>query len=174
MLLVVLWVAGGQSASGRVLRGECLLRLPLFGPLARLGEQARFADTLAMAYGTGLALERCLVLCRTSAGNPAYRQRIQRMQRRLDEGERFSDAAGQVGLLDSMSLEMLRVGEETGRLVETTADIAESSQRDWSESVDRVGAAIGPAMTIALSLLVLVMVLGVLMPMWNLTRVLMP
>lgn len=174
VVLSLFWVLAARSPAGRRVRGECLLRTPLFGRLVRMGEQARFASTLALAYGSGLSLERCLELCRASAGNAACRQRIERMRHRLDEGERFTDAAEQARFLDPMSLEMLRVGEETGRLVETTTEVADSLQREWNESLDRVGAAIGPAMTIGLALLVLVMVLGVLMPMWDLSRVLMP
>lgn len=117
---------------------------------------------LAALLRAGVPLMRALQLVADTAGEAVVRAALQRIARDLDNGHNLTTAAEHErrhsGLLSEYDIAMLQVGEQTGRLPETFADL--HRQRDFAANTgEQVSAALRyPAFVILTCLIALVVV----------------
>ena len=62
---------------------------------------------------------------------------------------------------------MLAVGEETGAVEETLAEVASYYEREVDYDLKRLGDSIEPVMIVLVGAMVLLLALGVYLPMWE-------
>jgi MSHA biogenesis protein MshG len=168
---VLAWGAAGAHPAAARLRDRLRLRLPIVGRLRLLAAQARFARCLAMARGAGVAMPQTLELAALAADNRHVASRIHAMRTALLQGRTLAQAAGASGVLGPLSVQMLQVGEDSGRLDALIDELAEHQELALAQRLASVTGTLGPLLTFALALLVLVVALGVVLPVWELNSV---
>jgi hypothetical protein len=84
------------------------------------------------------------------------------------DGDAPERAAAATGLFTPLVLQMLAVGEETGRVDEMMDEMADYYDRDVQNDVDNLGALMEPLLIIIVGGVVLMLALGVFLPMWDL------
>jgi len=168
---VLAWGGASAHPAAALLRDRLRLRLPVLGRLRLLAAQARFARCLAMARAAGVAMPQTLELAALAADNRHVALRIRRMREALMQGRTLAQAASGSGVLGALSVQMLQVGEDSGRLDGLIEDLAEHQELELAQRLASVTGTLGPALTLVLSLLVLVVALGVVLPVWELTSV---
>jgi len=90
------------------------------------------------------------------------------MREFVERGDALSRAAAATGLFTPLVLQMLAVGEETGRVDEMMDEMADYYDRDVQNDVDNLGALMEPLPIIVVGGVVLMLALGVFLPMWDL------
>lgn len=133
-------------------RDAWLLRWPLLGGLLRDIETARFSRTLATMLGNGIPAVGGLALAAETVRNTALRRRLAVSARELKEGRGLARPLS--GALPHLAVEMMRVGEETGRLDAMLAKIADIYDAEVQRLIGRMLALLMPATTILLGLIV--------------------
>jgi general secretion pathway protein F len=145
---------GHGHTSARTKIDGMLLRLPLIGDLITKLETARFLRTLATLTHNGIAHLAALEMAQGSVSNTIFRRAVPAMRRRLSEGQGLADPLEESGLFPSLATQLLRVGEESGRLedmLERTADLYDEELR---RSLRRVVSLLVPVVTIVLGILI--------------------
>ncbi|MEQ9640274.1 MAG: type II secretion system F family protein [Alphaproteobacteria bacterium] len=137
------------------------LRLPVIGRLARWIAAERFARALGALLGGGVPLPRAVELGAEAAGNQAVADHLDNAARALRQGETLADAAGG-DLLPRSMVDLLRVGEATGRLGPLAEQAADMQAAEIDAAVRRLIAVLVPALTLALGALVGGIILSVL------------
>jgi general secretion pathway protein F len=160
--LLVIGVAGAilayrnalKKPEFRLRRDAFLLRLPLIGDLINKVELERFSRTLGTCLGNGVPLSTALGVAKDTAGNTMVARAIHAAAGRMREGEKLAEQLAQAKIFPPLALDLVRVGEETGRLEEMLLRQAEFCERNIKHTIDRLLAILTPALTILLGLLV--------------------
>jgi type IV pilus assembly protein PilC len=143
------------------------LHLPVLGPVLKKMTMARFADTLGLMYRTGIPLIEGLVYCEKISGNVVIQQAIRRARERVSTGTSLSDSFASEQLFPPFVIRMMRVGESTGALDASLANISYFYSRDIDESIAKVQAMIEPALTVLMGLILGWIMLAVLGPIYD-------
>ncbi len=144
------------------------LKVWIIGPIYKKMLLARFASYFALMYRSGITVLECIRVCEGLVGNKAIQEAAHRAGRQISEGASISAGFEYTGLFPPLVLRMLRVGETTGGLDEALLNISYFYDRDVSESIEKVEAMIGPAMTVVLGGILGWVVISVLGPIYDL------
>lgn len=164
-------VVGGRfylrTPAGRLRWDGLKLRLPIVGPIVWKASLARFARSFSMCYRSGVPLIQALTLIGQSLDNQWLGQRILEMRDGIERGESIARAARTTGLFTPLVLQMVAVGEETGRIDEMMDEVGDYYEQEVQAEVDNLSATLEPLLIVAVGGVVLVLALGVFLPMWD-------
>ncbi|MGK9235084.1 type II secretion system F family protein [Inquilinus limosus] len=139
------------------------LRLPLVGPMVRTLATARFCRTLSTLVGNGVDLPSAIALSRDVIPNGAVGAAMETVITGVRQGRGLADPLAETGLFPPLAVQMLRVGEETGRIDVTSAHIAEAYERKLEAAIKRLVTLVEPALIILLGLAVGGIVMSILL-----------
>jgi hypothetical protein len=91
-------------------------------------------------------------------------------RQKLIQGYSLYQALSDSGIFPSLMTKMVKVGEDSGALPDMLADVTEYYEEEVSSSVQGFTSMIEPALIIALGGVVLVVILGIYLPIFNLSR----
>jgi MSHA biogenesis protein MshG len=157
-----------NTDNGRFAWDRAKLRLPVLGGIVLRATLARFARAFTMTSRAGVPLLESLNLISRAVQNEYVGEQIRSMREFIERGDALSRAAAATGLFTPLVLQMLAVGEETGRVDEMMDEMADFYDRDVQNDVDNLGALMEPLLIILVGGVVLVLALGVFLPMWDL------
>ena len=147
------------------------LRLPLAGEIIYRATLARFARLFAMSTQAGVPLITALTVVAKALDNRFVEERILGMQTGIERGESMTRTAAATGMFDSLVMQMMAVGEETGSIDTLLHEVAQFYEAEVENDIDKLSARIEPILTVVIAGIVLVLALGVFLPMWNLADV---
>ncbi len=139
-----------------------VLRLPILGDLVRKMQVERFARMLGTLMTNGVALPQALLITRDALSNSVIANAVGEAAARLKEGEQLASRLRQTGVFPALSLDLIRVGEETGSLDEMLLKQAELYERETKHAVDRLLALLVPLLTVVMGLLVAGLIASIL------------
>lgn len=140
-----------------------LLRTPVLGGLVLKTEIARFSRTLGTLLASGLPLPNALLATRDVLGNQAMADAVETMARDLRAGEGLSELLRRIKLFPGLVIQLVKVGEESGKLEDMLLRQAEIYDREVSRTIDRLMAALVPGLTIGLGLIVAGIIASILL-----------
>lgn len=154
LLTIAVGVLGGQRltklSSVLELRDRVLLRLPLIGSLMTRFEVSRLCRSLAVLLSNGVPAARALALAGATVGNRVFVEAIEQLAARFKEGEALAQALADTGCFPNLAVQLIQIGEETGKLEEMLAQIADIYDHEVERSVERAMALLVPGITVAM------------------------
>ena len=141
--------------------------VPVIGPVLKKMTMARFADTLSLMYRTGIPLIDGLTYCQKISGNIVIQNAISRARERVVTGTTLSESFVAEQLFPAFVIRMLKVGESTGALDKSLANISYFYSRDIDDSIAKVQAMIEPALTVVMGLILGWIMIAVLGPIYD-------
>ncbi|MGO4129505.1 type II secretion system F family protein [Inquilinus sp. YAF38] len=142
---------------------RAMLRLPLIGPLVRTLATARFCRTLSTLVGNGVDLPSAIALSRDVVSNTAVSAAMETVITGVRQGRGLADPLAEIGIFPPLAVQMLRVGEETGRIDMTSAHVADAYERKLEAAIKRLVTLVEPALIIILGLAVGGIVMSILL-----------
>jgi len=138
------------------------------GPVLRKIILARFANTFAMMYGSGISILDCIANSRDLANNQVIAKSLQQVMYEIESGKNLTQSFEKTGIFPPLVVRMLKVGEATGQLDAALMNVSYFYDRDVKDSIKKVQVLIEPAMTIILGALLGWVMLSVLSPIYDL------
>jgi general secretion pathway protein F len=170
-VLVVGWFRRrGNNPAVRLERDARLLRTPLLGDLIAKVEVARFARTLATLLANGVTLLGGLSIVKETMTNTVLGGALEGVIAKLREGKGFGRPLAETGLYPRLAIQMILVGEESGRLEEMLARVADVYDREVQVAVKRFLAILEPALILSLAVLIGGIVLSILLGVLGMTE----
>jgi general secretion pathway protein F len=172
--IAVAVVAGRSALAVPTLRTRWhahVLRLPVVGPVVRGLNTARLAATLAILVGSRVPL---LTALRAGAGvvsNLPMKRALEQAAARVQEGAGLSRSLGVSRLFPPLMVHMIASGESSGRLAEMLERTATQSARELERRVAAFVALLEPLLILAMGGMVLVIVLAILLPIFELNQI---
>jgi general secretion pathway protein F len=162
--LFVMWYRRrGLVPAVRRVRDAKRLRMPLLGDLLGKVETARFARTLATLLGNGVTLLSGLAIVKETMTNTVMAEALDGVIAKLREGKGFGRPLAETGLYPRLATQMILVGEESGRLEEMLARVADVYDREVQASIKRFLAVLEPALILSLAVVIGGIVFSILM-----------
>jgi len=156
-----------NSASGRLLWDRWKLRMPIIGSILERSILSRFARSFSVMLSAGVPLTQALSLVAEAVDNAYMESKILDIRRTIERGENLSRAARQSKLFTPLVLQMIVVGEETGRSDTLLKEVADYYERETDYDLKTLTARIEPVMIGFVAILVLILALGIFTPMWD-------
>ena len=171
LLVVVGMVAAAiyyvRTPEGKGEWDRLCLRAWLFGELVRKFETARFARTLSALMKGGVPLLESLGTVQGVIGNRLLARAITQVQVRVREGKGMARPLSESGLFPPLALNMIAVGEETGKLDAMLAEIANYYDQEVKRTTKRLTALLEPALILVMGLIVGVVVISMLLAIFS-------
>lgn len=144
------------------------INLWVAGPILRKIILARFANTFAMMYGSGISILDCIANSRDVVNNRAIARSLDDVRQGIESGKNLTQSFQHTGLFPPLVIRMLKVGETTGSLDKALLNVSYFYDRDVKYSTRKIQIMIEPAMTLILGALLGWVMLSVLSPIYDL------
>jgi general secretion pathway protein F len=147
-----------------------LLRIPLFGKVVRGSNTARFARTFATLTSSAVPVLDALRISGEVVTNLPMRDAVEVAATRVREGAPIGKSLGASKIFPPMMIHLIASGETSGDL-ETMLDRAATNQeREMDAILGAVVGLLGPIMILVMGGLVLLIVLAMLLPIFQLNE----
>jgi len=160
-----------NSQAGRLKYDEYKMNLPVVGDMVKRIEVSRFARTLGTLTKSGVPILQALNLVKDIVGNRVIFQAMGNIYDRVKEGERLSKPLKEMGVFPSMAIQMITVGEETGKLDEMLLRVADNYEKIVRDMVKRMISLLEPAMILCMGLVVGFVVISMLMAIFSMNEI---
>jgi type IV pilus assembly protein PilC len=137
------------------------------GPILRKIILARFANTFAMMYASGITILDCLANSKDLVNNQVIARSMEQVIREIEAGKNLTQSFQHTGIFPALVIRMLKVGESTGQLDLALLNVSYFYDRDVKDSIKKVQVMIEPTMTIILGVLLGWVMLSVLGPIYD-------
>ena len=137
------------------------------GPILRKIILARFANTFAMMYGSGITILDCIANSRDLVNNQVIAKSLEDVMQEIEAGKNLTQSFQHTGIFPPLVVRMLKVGEATGPLDQALLNVSYFYDRDVKDSIKKVQVLIEPTMTIVLGALLGWVMLSVLSPIYD-------
>lgn len=152
---------------------RAVLRVPQTRTLVQTALLNRFAHSMAIVLHSGVPLLSALDVAGGVGGPPEFGAVVYALKRSIMQGRRLTDAMRDTGWFTPMFLNMVNVGEETGKLDTMMARTAAILDRQFEMRMRRFLTVLEPALTLIVGAIVGVILMALYMPMFGLARAVM-
>ena len=139
------------------------LKLPVFGDLINKIETARFARTLSTLLGNGVTLLGGMSIVRETMTNTVLAGALESVTAKLREGRGLSQPLKETGVYPQLAVQLIQVGEETGRLEEMLGRVADIYDTESSRAVKRMLGVLEPLLILIMAGLIAMVILSILL-----------
>ncbi|PPD50611.1 MAG: general secretion pathway protein GspF [Methylobacter sp.] len=139
------------------------LKLPLFGEVLLNKETANISRTLGTLLGNGVSIIAAMVIVRETVDNLVIAAAIGETEEQLKQGKHLSDALLEKAIFPKMAMQMVKMGEETGRLEEMLLRVATIYDKQLRVAIQRMLALLEPALIITLGLMIAGIIVSILL-----------
>jgi len=160
----------GDTPEGSVRLSRFLSRLPIVGELIRQIALARFAHYFATLHQSGVEVAPSLALVEKLIGHAYLAKQFQRAVRRVMAGESLSHALRTVGEFPPLVIQMIALGERTGRMSKALEDTRKYFDAEVDRTIKRSLTLFGPIMLVVLAGTFVLMALAFYLPLFQLLR----
>ncbi len=157
------------TPSGRVTWGRFKWTVPVFSRIPRYRLYAQFARTLGTLTQNGVTLLRALELLEDIAGNEFIRLRMAEVRAAVVDGATLSNALAYQKIFPEMFVDMMSVGEQTGKFSDTMNLIADVYERELDKQVKIVSTLIPPIVMVLIAAVIGTVIYGILIAVFKLT-----
>lgn len=153
----------------RLRRGvhKWLMASPVLGTLNRKLQVARFARTLGSLLNGGVPILTAVRTTKGASDNLAFQSQLAEIEAALTKGSTLAQALTEQSCFSEVAANMVAVGEDTGALSEMLLEVAEMYDQECESSIGAMTSLLGPAMIVALGLLIGFVVLAILLPVFE-------
>lgn len=157
-----------QSAEGRSLWHRTQLQLPLFGPLVQKREVARFSRTLGSLLRNGVSILVALEIVKEVLDNEVVKGDVERVVEEITQGSGVAQPLKQSKVFPAIAVNMIAIGEETGRLPEVLLRVSESFEGQVERTVRTLTSLLEPIIIVIMGAIVAFIVIAMLLPIFSL------
>jgi type IV pilus assembly protein PilC len=154
-----------RTENGMVALDRFKLNLPLVGRVMRNYAQNRFTRTLETLQAGGIPLVTSLDLAAHAVGSALFEKELLKVTGKVREGQALWESLEQTGLISDITIQMVKVGESTGSLVEMLQNASDFTDEEIDTQLTRLISMIEPLMLVFMAIVVATMLLSVYLPM---------
>ncbi len=168
LILVVLYQALNSTYPGRLLFDRAKISLPVVGGIVKKVTAARFARTFAILDDSGVPILECLQIIRQTVGNEIVALDVDKLRESIEGGQSLERAVNRTRAFPPLLLDMLVVGEQSGRLNSILPQIADVYEEEVDIVMASIGSIIEPALILTMGIFVAVVFSAFFLPYLNL------
>ena len=154
------WLKTGKGRSWWQIR---LLHAPLIGPLMWKYELTLFSRSLGTLLGNGVPMLAALKIATETVGNLVLRKPLETLAPNVKEGGRLVNAMASTQVFEPLAINLVRVGEETGRIGPMMLELANILNREVETGIKRALTLVEPVLILVLGFLIATIIVSILL-----------
>lgn len=158
-----------KTERGAQVVSNLTLAMPIWGKIRKTLILAQFTRTLGLLIGTGIPIIMALKVVSGMLASPTYKEGIDFAIDRVERGSPFYQPLAANPNFPPIIGQMVRVGEETGKMDEVLDRLSIYFESDSEHLIRNLTTALEPVILVVLGIGVGVLVLSVILPIYNLT-----
>lgn len=158
-----------RSQEGKEAWDRFRLKIPGYGAVVSYRFFAQFARTMATLLKNGVTLLRAVELLANVADNAWLRRCIMAARGDLFDGASLSKAVSRQAIFPELMVDMMSVGEQTGRFAETMTMIADIYERELNKKVEIATALIPVVIVIVIAMIIGCVVFAIMSAVFSIT-----
>ncbi|UCU99839.1 type II secretion system F family protein [Acidovorax radicis] len=152
-----------RSPRGRQWWQAQLLKMPLVGRLALKYELTLFSRSLGTLLGNGVPMLTALHIATETVGNTVLQQALASVAPIVKEGGKVVQAITSTGIFEPLAINLIRVGEETGRIGPMMLELAHILNREVEIGIKRLLTLVEPVLILVLGVLIAAIIVSILL-----------
>ncbi len=157
-----------RTPDGKIVIDTTMLKLPVFGKLITQTILAEFSRTFGLLVGTGTLVVEALTETADTTGNVLFKNAIIDVSKQVEKGVTVGDAMAYYPLFPPLLIQLVRIGEQTGKIDDTLVKASEYFEREVDQTVKTLTTAMEPFIMIVLGLGVAFLIISVITPIYSL------
>jgi len=158
-----------KTPSGKLRWDKKKLNFPIIGDIIYRSLLSRFSRTFSMMIHSGVPLITTLNIVAQVADNDWVAEKVLDMRDGIEKGESILVVATRTKMFSPLILQMISVGEETGQLDTMLDQVADFYEEQVDYDLKKLSDNIEPILIVSIGAIVLVLMLAIYLPMWELT-----
>jgi len=158
-----------KTAAGKRKIDQFILGLPLFGNIMKKFILTEITRTLGLLSSAGVSIVESINIVAESTGNAVYEEILKEGAKQVERGLPLSGTLGAYEEFPPIVIQMISVGEETGKLDEILTKLSKYFEMESDETVKGLTTAIEPLIMIVLGVGVAFLMMAIILPMYSLT-----
>ncbi|MBL7156755.1 MAG: type II secretion system F family protein [Candidatus Omnitrophica bacterium] len=156
-----------KTRDGRLAIDNFKMNMPLFGNLIKKVEIARFTRTLATLLNNGVPILQSLDVVLDTVNNAVVKKEVNKVSTHVRGGANLAFGFSKSSIIPPFVVNMIAVGEESGRVEKSLFKIAESYERETDAAVKVMMSLLEPVLILVLGLVVGFIVISMLLPIFE-------
>jgi len=145
------------------------LTVPLMRRLCRSLYITRSLHTMGVLLNAGVPILDTLAITSEISGNVHFKQMWQNVQNSVKEGHKIAFSLGGYSLMPNSVVQMIRSGEESGKLSEVMSDVSEFYARELKAVIKTVTSMIEPIMIVLMGIMVGFIAMSIILPIFKMS-----
>ncbi|NCC26272.1 MAG: type II secretion system F family protein, partial [Deltaproteobacteria bacterium] len=156
-----------KTERGQKVWDSLKLRLPLVGMILKKIEIARFSRTLGTLLGSGVSILMSMRIVRGVVINTVLGAKLDVVYQDLKQGRMLSRSIEKTGVFPALSVHMVGVGEETGRLEIMLNKVADIYDKELRATIKTLTSMLEPIIILAMGLVIGAMIVSMLLAIFS-------
>lgn len=158
-----------KTRIGRKQMDRMVLQIPLIGRIIKQFTLTEISRTLGLLSSAGISIVDSINIVADSAGNLVYEDILKEGANSVEKGLPLSGTLSQYEEFPPVVIQMVSVGEETGKLDEILIKLSRYFEMESDQTVKGLTTAIEPLIMIVLGIGVAFLIISIILPMYSLT-----
>lgn len=167
VVAVVILIMLGRMPAVRLWRDQMKLKFPVIGQLLMVIYTARFARNLSSLYSSGIPIIAAMQISKKTIGNSYIERQFDAAIGCLRSGGSLSEALEKIKGFRKKLPSVVRVGEESGDLVQMLDAMADSFDYESEMAVNRLISYLEPVLITLMAVLIGFIMIAVMMPIYE-------
>ena len=167
-ILAALYRRYRQNENGRLATDRIYLKIPVLGDVIRKTAVARFTRTLGTLISSGVPILQGLDITAKTSGNMVVQRALQATRISISEGKNISHPLQESKVFPNMVVQLIAVGEQTGRLAEMLEKIADFYDEEVETAVQAMTSLIEPIVIVFMGVVIGGLLIAMYLPMFDL------
>jgi type IV pilus assembly protein PilC len=159
-----------KTDAGKMVIDQGMLKVPVIGEVIQKVCVARFTRTFGVLVRSGVPMLTALDVVKETAGNAPLMKAVENVQKEVREGGNISKPLSREPLFPPMVVQMVAVGEETGKLDDMLNKVADFYDEEVENSVDALTSILEPIMVVGIGGIVGSVVVGMYLPIFSIIQ----
>jgi type IV pilus assembly protein PilC len=160
-----------RTKEGKYIFDSFMLRAPVFGPIIKKVNVARFARTFGSLMASGISVLEALQSTASALGNSVYQRELLALAEKVKNGKSLSEPLKESKHFPPLVAQMVAVGEETGQLDTILIKLAGFFEKEVDAVISGITSVIEPILILVIGTMVGLVVISVFGPISNLDNV---
>jgi type IV pilus assembly protein PilC len=170
-LLIFVGVSYTKTKSGHEQFSRLALKIPIIGKILTQAFVATFCRTLSTLLSSGVPILEALNILAGMSKNDVIRAAVLKTREHIVEGSSISLSMAACGFFPNLVVKMVQVGEQSGSLPSVLDRTADYYERRVDSLLTTLTGVMEPALIIVVGAIVLVTVLALYLPIFNISDI---
>lgn len=168
IILVSVFLAAARTKTGKFFIDTLMLKIPVVSSLVKKSNTASLIRSLSSLLSSGVSLIRSLEITSGTVSNFYFKQALNDASKEIQKGKKlFSSLMPYQNLFPYGALEMIEIGEETGKTSLILQKLAEFYEEEVSNAAENLSVVIEPFLIVIIGVVVGVFAVSIIGPLYS-------